>query len=200
MVHTTRELRDHVFNILLCESDRFIWHYSASSAYGSFFIGRTTRCQVWRAVVPPKVKLFFWLALYRITVGFGLLTDEDTTVSKMTRCALFATKKTRPARPLAGSLRLQSQGLVARPSPGGFGSPSTSCWCSPDRLVTLGTVAASSSMCRRGFDSITLLVTRELWKEHNCRTFQSGALSRRPTPGWEQASKLCQSSWRRTPS
>lgn len=46
------------------ESDRFIWHwtasgeYSASSAYRLFFIGMTTlrdAKEIWRAVVPPKV-------------------------------------------------------------------------------------------------------------------------------------------------
>ena len=50
--------------------DRFVWKwtadgsYTASSAYRSFFLGMTSMAgakQVWRATVPPKVKLFYCL-------------------------------------------------------------------------------------------------------------------------------------------
>lgn len=48
--------------------DRFIWkwtasgQYTASSAYHSFFIGRSSMLgaqELWRSSAPPKVKFFF---------------------------------------------------------------------------------------------------------------------------------------------
>lgn len=72
------------------ESDRFIWHwsgdgrYSASSAYHSF-IGRTPlrgAKQVWRAVMPPKVTFFFWLALHM--AGSGRQNDDGATAFRAT--------------------------------------------------------------------------------------------------------------------
>jgi hypothetical protein len=55
------------------EADRFVWRwttdgqYSVSLAYRAFFTGWTTSLgsrEMWRANVPPKSKLFFWLALH----------------------------------------------------------------------------------------------------------------------------------------
>jgi hypothetical protein len=54
-------------------ADRFIWkwmasdNYTASSAYRSFFIGRTTQMgakELWKANAPLRVKFFLWLALH----------------------------------------------------------------------------------------------------------------------------------------
>jgi len=54
-------------------ADRFVWrwtdsgHYTASSAYRSFFVGRTTLLgakELWKACAPPKVKFFIWLAIH----------------------------------------------------------------------------------------------------------------------------------------
>jgi len=54
-------------------SDRFVWRwtpdvtYSASSTYRSFFLGMSSMLgakELWKASAPPKVKLFFWLALH----------------------------------------------------------------------------------------------------------------------------------------
>jgi hypothetical protein len=53
--------------------DRFVWKwttdgaYSASSAYRSFFIGRSMLVGVkhlWHANAPPKVRFFFWVTLH----------------------------------------------------------------------------------------------------------------------------------------
>lgn len=68
-------LWDKLELIHLCplEPDRFVWKwmasgdYSASSAYRAFFRGMTILAgakELWRAAVPPKIKLFFWLALH----------------------------------------------------------------------------------------------------------------------------------------
>jgi len=54
-------------------SDRFVWRwtpdcsYSTSSPYRSFFLSMSSMLGaklLWKASVPPKVKLFFWLALH----------------------------------------------------------------------------------------------------------------------------------------
>jgi hypothetical protein len=53
--------------------DQFVWKwtadgtYSASSAYRSFFIGRSMLIgtkHLWHANAPPKVRFFFWVALH----------------------------------------------------------------------------------------------------------------------------------------
>lgn len=62
------------------ECDRFIWRwtldgtYSASSAYRalSSLLGAK---ELWKASVPPKVKLFFWLALH----GFIWMAERRST-------------------------------------------------------------------------------------------------------------------------
>ena len=55
------------------DADRFVWKwtangsYSASSAYRAFFLGRVGMGGVmfaWKAMVPSKMKFFFWLALH----------------------------------------------------------------------------------------------------------------------------------------
>jgi hypothetical protein len=54
--------------------DRFVWKwsssgtYTASSTYRAFFAGSTKllgASELWRARAPPRVKMFFWLALHR---------------------------------------------------------------------------------------------------------------------------------------
>ena len=56
------------------QPDRFVWKWTAdgsfsvSSAYRAFFVGSTKLLgakELWRTKAPPKVKLFFWLALHR---------------------------------------------------------------------------------------------------------------------------------------
>lgn len=56
------------------QQDRFIWKWSASgtysvaSTYRAFLAGSTRMHgtkELWRTKAPPKVKLFFWLALHR---------------------------------------------------------------------------------------------------------------------------------------
>lgn len=55
------------------QSDRFIWkwspdgQYSVSSTYCAFFAGSTELLgakELWHTRAPPKVKLFFWLAMH----------------------------------------------------------------------------------------------------------------------------------------
>ncbi|XP_066374650.1 uncharacterized protein [Miscanthus floridulus] len=56
------------------QPDRFVWRwsssgrYSVSSTYRAFFAGSTRLLgakELWRAKAPPRVKLFFWLALHQ---------------------------------------------------------------------------------------------------------------------------------------
>ena len=56
------------------QSDHFVWKrtpdgaYSVSSTYHAFFAGSTKLLgvkELWRTKAPPKVKMFFWLALHR---------------------------------------------------------------------------------------------------------------------------------------
>jgi len=54
--------------------DKLVWNlttdgvYSSSSAYRAFFHGRVQMlgaAELWATAAPPKVKIFFWLALHR---------------------------------------------------------------------------------------------------------------------------------------
>lgn len=56
------------------QRDRFVWKwsssgtYSAASTYRAFLAGSTRLLgarELWRTKAPPKVKMFFWLALHR---------------------------------------------------------------------------------------------------------------------------------------
>jgi len=56
------------------QPDRFVWkwssmaRYSVSSTYRAFFAGSTRLLgdkELWHTKAPPRVKLFFWLALHR---------------------------------------------------------------------------------------------------------------------------------------
>lgn len=97
-------------------SDRFIWRwttwtpdgtYSMSSAYRSFFLGMSSMLgakELWKASAPPKVKLFFWLALHgRIwmadrrkrhglhdSADCALCAQEDKTVDHLLVSCVFA--------------------------------------------------------------------------------------------------------------
>jgi hypothetical protein len=81
-VHTVRLLTDFVGLCRAIEQvhlssgtpDTFAWRFAASqqysttSAYGAMFLGCSTPLgvrQIWKTSAPPKVKLFFWLALHK---------------------------------------------------------------------------------------------------------------------------------------
>jgi hypothetical protein len=64
----------HSVTLSPLQPDRFVWKwsssgsYSVSSTYRALFAGSTSLLgarELWSTKAPPKVKLFFWLALYR---------------------------------------------------------------------------------------------------------------------------------------
>lgn len=68
-----RELLRSV-NLQPLQSDRFVWRwspdgrYSVSSTYRAFFHGSASLLgakELWSVKAPPRVKLFFWLALHK---------------------------------------------------------------------------------------------------------------------------------------
>jgi len=146
--------------------------YSSSSAYQAFFLGRTVMPgarELWRASAPPKVKFFFWIALLgrlwtaerRMCHGLQLSTD----------CVLCAQRTEATDHLLASCVFTREiwHRLLARV---GFQH-----LCPSDESVLLDwwqqeRMRVPESF-RRGFDSLVLLVSWEVWKERNRRTFDS---------------------------
>jgi hypothetical protein len=156
--------------------DRFIWRwsadgtYDAASAYRAFFHGTTgfagTR-EVWRACCPPKVKFFFWLALRkrlwtaerRWRHGLQQHADclmcgqEDETCDHLLGACVFTREiwyRILSTVGLQHTAPLPSDMLV-------------DWWLEATKPVP--------QALSRGFDSLVLLVSWELWKERNRRTF-----------------------------
>jgi len=156
--------------------DRFIWKwsangtYDAASAYRAFFHGTTGLAgarEVWRVCCPPKVKFFFWLALRkrlwtaerRWRHGLQQHADcllcgqEDETCDHLLVACVFSREIWYRILSAVGSHHT---------------APSQS-----DTLVDwwLGARKQVPRALSRGFDSLVLLVSWELWKERNRRTF-----------------------------
>lgn len=156
--------------------DRFIWKwspsgtFSVSSTYRAFFAGSTRllgATELWRIKAPPKVKLFFWLALHRRLWTADRrkrhgLQDEDScalcdqhqeTVSHLFLGCVFARQV------WAGVLLpLHLQDLVPPHE-----QEIAPWWISQRKRL--------DTASRPLFDSLLLLVTWCLWKERNARTF-----------------------------
>lgn len=157
-------------------SDRFVWRwtndgsYSAASAYRSFFVGMSSMLgakQVWQASAPPKIKLFFWLALHgRIWTSerrrrhglqdhaeCALCNQEDETVDHLLVACVFSRELWHCfLHPLGWG------GIAPR-----HGAEVASWW-----MDSRGQVPPAF---RKGFDSAVLLLSWLLWKERNSRTF-----------------------------
>lgn len=161
--------------------DRYVWKwssagdYTAASAYRAFFHGRTELAGarlVWRAVVPPKLKLFFWLALHgRIWTadrrkrhglqdhGNCIFCDQaDETVDHLLSACVF----TREVWTLI--LARVGQHLLA---------PDADAVLKDWWLWTRGFIA---SELRWAFDSMVIITSWHIWKERNNRTFQAVAV------------------------
>jgi hypothetical protein len=160
----------------LDRSDRFIWRwmesedYTASSAYRVFFVGMTAlpgTMLMWRVATPPKVKMFFWITLHgRLWTAHRRqrhgLQDSYT-------CVLCDQCAETSDHLLAGCIftrevwhRLLLRANAAQLAP--LANSVLSEWwlASRERL-----------QCdfHRAFDSLVLLVSWNIWKERNRRTF-----------------------------
>lgn len=162
------------------QSDRFVWkwsadgNYSVSSTYRAFFVGSTALCgakELWRTKAPPKVKLFFWLALHRILWTSDRrkrpgLQDEDVcalcnqeaeTIEHLLLGCVFAKQVWfEILRPLQlQSLVPQQEGNLA------------DWWLHQRRRV--------DADARPIFDTTLLLIAWTIWKERNDRVFGRAA-------------------------
>jgi hypothetical protein len=162
------------------EADRFVWRwtvdgkYSVRSVYVAYFMGWTRMAgakELWHAVVPPKVKFFFWLALHgrlwtaerRMRHGLqshascAMCDQLDETTDHLLCSYVFS-------REVWYRLLLQMGFPVMAPSP-------------DDSLLDwwLRTRDTFPETLRRSFDSLVLLVSWCLWKERNHRTFDHRA-------------------------
>jgi hypothetical protein len=158
--------------------DRLIWkwsaggEYSSSSAYRAFFVGRMPLLgakEIWRASAPPKVKFFFWLALHgrlwtaerrrRHGLQQGaectLCDQQDETRDHLLSSCVYTREVWHRLLVLVGFQHL---------------SPTTDStladWWQQSRMRVPGSF-------RRGFDSLMLLISWEIWKERNRRTFDN---------------------------
>lgn len=157
-------------------ADRFVWKwtadgkYSASSAYRSFFLGRTLLFgakNLWHAHAPPKVKFFFWVGLHgRLWTSerrkrHGLQQDascvlcaqEDETSDHLLCSCMFAREVWHRLLHAVGWQSL-TPGTDAKLDD----------WWQRARMRL-------PQQLRRPFDSAVLLCTWNLWKERNRRTF-----------------------------
>jgi hypothetical protein len=73
-IYTTCMVVWHLLRSATLQLDRFVWkwssmgRYSVFSTYRAFFVGSTRFLgarELWRTKAPPRMKLFFWLALHR---------------------------------------------------------------------------------------------------------------------------------------
>ena len=156
--------------------DKLVWNlttdgvYSSSSAYRAFFHGRVQMlgaAELWATAAPPKVKIFFWLALHRRlwTAArrrrHGLQANDDCVLCSQepeTADHLFAACVF--TRELWHRL-LQRVGFQFL-CPNGD-ADLVNWWLASRREISSG--------FRKGFDSLVLLISWETWKERNRRTF-----------------------------
>lgn len=156
--------------------DRLVWKWTtsgehpSSSAYRAFFAGTTSLLgakEVWRASAPPKVKFFFWLALHGRLWMVERRKRHD--LQQDAACALCDQANESIDHLLAScvfSLEVWHR-LFMRV---GF---QHLCPASDSSLVDWWQLARAQvpNPFRRGFDTLILLVSWELWKECNRRTF-----------------------------
>jgi hypothetical protein len=157
-------------------ADRFVWrwssdgNFSVSSTYRAFFVGSTRMLgakELWRTKAPPKVKMFFWLALHRRlwTVerrkrhglqdedGCALCDQEPETVSHLFVGCVFSRQ--------VWCALLDRLGLISL-APQRDQNPAEWWMQRRQRLDTTS---------RPIFDSLLLLLAWTLWKERNSRVF-----------------------------
>ena len=158
------------------DADRFVWKwtadgsYSASSAYRAFFLGRVGMEGVmfaWKAMVPSKMKFFFWLALHgrlwtaerrrrhglRAEAACALCSQHDETVDHLLIACVFSRDVWSRLLMRAGLLRLTPTD----------GSALQDWWISSRQQIP-------HSFCC-AFDSMVIIVSWNVWKERNDRTF-----------------------------
>jgi hypothetical protein len=158
------------------EADRFIWKwtadgsYSASSAYRAFFMGRMEMegaMLAWKAMIPPKMKFFFWLALHgrlwtaerrrrhglQAEAACALCSQHDETIDHLLIACVFP-------REIWSRLLLRAGLLHLAPTEG---SALQEWWISSRKQIPI--------RFRRAFDSVVIVVSWNVWKERNSRTF-----------------------------
>ena len=164
--------------------DRFVWKWSASgvfscaSAYASMFDGTAPLIgakEIWKTSAPPKVRFFMWLLLHgrlwtahrRWRHGLQpaatcvLCEQEDESQEHLfVACAI--------TRELWFRILSWAGAQQLAPPPGG--STGVIVWWMDTRLRV-------PSSRRGAFDSLVLLVSWEVWKERNRRTFDGNCLS-----------------------
>jgi len=162
--------------------DRFVWKwspdgaYSVSSTYRAFFHGSTSLLgakELWSTKAPPRVKLFFWLALHRrlwtseCRMRHGL-QDHDI-------CALCDQGSETVAHLFLGCVFARQVWLLLL-------QPLNLTSLMPERDEDIGPwwlrqCAQMDAADRKLFDSLLLLVAWSLGKERNARVFGRPASS-----------------------
>ena len=162
--------------------DRFVWRwtadgsYSSSSAYQLFFAGRTPLAgapEIWKASASPKVKFFCWLVLHgrpwtaerrhrhglQACAACALCSQEDESIDHLLTSCVFTRQVWHQLLSRVGLAHL--------------------CPTTESRLFDwwLGVRAVAPEQFRRALDSCVLLVSWEIWKERNRRTFDNANLT-----------------------
>lgn len=144
--------------------------YSSSSAYQAFFLGRIKMFgakELWATLAPPKVKLFFWLALHK-----RLWTAERRRrhgLQQNDSCALCLQESETADHLLVACVftrELWHRVLVQT----GYGHLAPG----ENTLLVEWWHAAWTEIpvtLRRGFDSLVLLTSWTVWKERSRRAF-----------------------------
>ena len=158
------------------QPDRFVWkwspdaNFSVSSTYGAFFAGSTLLLgakELWRVKAPPRVKLFFWLALHRRLWTFARRKWHG--LQESDECALCNQEAEACGHLFLGCVfsrqvwfamlqPLQLPSLVPMEN-----VDIADWWLLQRRWVDLAS--------RPLFDSLLLLVAQSIWKERNARVF-----------------------------
>lgn len=170
-------IRDLVLHPL--QEDRFVWRwtpdgkYSASSAYRAYFAGSASLLgakELWQTKAPPRVKIFFWIALHRRLwtahrrMRHGL-QDSDA-------CVMCDQEQTSDHLLVACVVARELWAMVLAPAGLMELVPTTldelgSWWLNKRQRI--------DGAARPSFDSMVLLITWTLWKERNDRTFSQTA-------------------------
>jgi hypothetical protein len=181
------QLRQRLQNFVLHPSlqDRVVWkwcasgQYSCSSAYQAMFLGQTALAgakELWKVKAPNEYRLFFWLVLHdrcwtserlhrhglRVSASCAFCCQHDESIHHLLLGCVYSREiwfKT--------LFRTGWQHLVPAPE-----DSMPSWWLLARKKVT--------KLRRKSFDSLCLLLSRQLWLERNNRIFRNGV--RLPDP------------------
>ncbi|OEL13592.1 hypothetical protein BAE44_0025387, partial [Dichanthelium oligosanthes] len=160
--------------------NRVIWkwcpigQYSCSSAYLAFFVGQTALAgakELWKIKVPNEFRFFFWLALQdRCWTSVRLLRHGLRNNDSCALCCQHAESIDHLllycvySREVWFTFLRRSGWQRLTPSPSGNLS---TWWLRSRKLV--------AKARRKPFDSVCLLLTRQLWLERNNRVFRNAS-------------------------